>query len=184
MALTPSNMLELGTVAKAFSLPDTVSGKILSLSELRSDVATVIAFVCNHCPFVKHLEKEFAAFASEYKSKGVSVIAISSNNVATHPEDSPEKMKQLAEDLGYSFPYLYDETQEVARAYKAACTPDFYIFDSSLKLVYRGQFDSSRPGNEIPVTGSDMRLALDSIIEGKNVSKEQTASMGCNIKWK
>lgn len=184
MARTPSNMLPLGTLAPDFTLPDTVSGKTLSLDELKSDRATVIMFICNHCPFVKHVDEQLVAVANDYRSKGVSFIAISSNDVVNYPQDGPELMKEEAEKLGYPFPYLYDESQEVAKAYDAACTPDFYVFDGDLKCVYRGQLDDSRPGNGKPVTGSELRAALDEILNGKSVSVPQIPSLGCNIKWK
>lgn len=184
MALTPSNMIPLGSTAPAFTLPDTVSEKKLSLSGLKSDKATVIMFICNHCPFVKHVNEELVKLAGDYMKKGVAFIAISSNNVETHPEDSPDKMKEAAQQLGYPFPYLYDETQQVAKAYDAACTPDFYIYDGDMKLVYRGQLDDSRPSNGKPVTGADMRNALDCILSGKPVPADQKVSIGCNIKWK
>ena len=184
MARTPSNMLPLGTLAPDFTLPDTVSGKTASLAELKSDRATVIMFICNHCPFVKHVDEQLVAIANDYQSRGVSFIAISSNDVENYPQDGPELMKEEAEKLGYPFPYLYDESQEVAKAYDAACTPDFYVFDGDLKCVYRGQLDDSRPGNGKPVTGSDLRAALDEILEGKAVSAPQIPSLGCNIKWK
>ena len=183
MAETPSNMLELGTKAPDFTLPDTVSGKTISLSEAKSDKATVIMFICNHCPFVKHVNEELVRLANDYIALGISFVAISSNDVENYPEDSPEKMKENAQRLGYPFPYLYDERQEVAKAYKAACTPDFYIFDKAMKLVYRGQLDGARPGNGVPVTGEDIRVALDNILAGKPVSTEQRPSLGCNIKW-
>lgn len=184
MAETPSTMLPLGTKAPQFELPDTVSGKTLSLESLKSSIATVIMFICNHCPFVKHVNRELVRLAGDYQSKNVSFVAISSNDVINYPQDSPDKMKETAESLGYTFPYLYDESQEVARDYRAACTPDFYIFDSELKLAYRGQLDDSRPGNGIPVTGKDIRDALDCLIVGHPVSEEQLPSIGCNIKWK
>ncbi len=184
MARTPSNMLPLGTIAPDFNLPDTVSGTSKKLSDLKSDVATVIMFICNHCPFVKHVNKGLVELASDYLPKGISFVAISSNDVENYPDDSPEKMKEAAEELGYSFPYLYDESQEVAKAYDAACTPDFYIFDKDLKLVYRGQLDDSRPDNGVPVTGKDIRAALDAILAVNQVSDNQIPSLGCNIKWK
>lgn len=177
-------MLSLGTVAPSFKLIDTVSDKMISLDEVKSDVATVVMFICNHCPFVIHVNPELVRLANDYQMKGVQFIAISSNDVATHPQDGPEYMKQNAEQLGYSFPYLYDETQEVAQAYQAACTPDFFIFDKDLKLVYRGQLDDSRPGNNQPLNGKDMRFALDQIITGNPVPTDQRPSIGCNIKWK
>ena len=184
MAVTPSTMIPLGNKAPDFSLPDTVSGKTLSLNDLRSDKATVIMFICNHCPFVKHVNDGLVKLANDYLPKGVSFIAISSNDVENYPDDSPEKMKLVAKELGFSFPYLYDESQEVGRSYDAACTPDFYIYDKFLKLVYRGQLDDSRPSNGIPVTGKDMRAALDQLLSEKAVSTEQRPSIGCNIKWK
>mgnify|MGYP001819807392 FL=1 len=184
MAETPSVMLPLGTIAPSFTLPDTVSGTSLSLDELKSSVATVVMFICNHCPFVKHVNEELVRLAGDYQSKGISFIAISSNDVANYPQDGPDQMKITAETEGYSFPYLYDETQEVAQAYQAACTPDFYIFDENLQLAYRGQLDGSRPGNEVPVTGRDIRNALDSLLAGTAVDSNQLPSIGCNIKWK
>lgn len=184
MARTPSNMLPLGTVAPDFKLPDAVSGKTLSLNELKSDKATVIMFICNHCPFVKHVDEGIVSLAKDYQTKGVSFVAISSNDVENYPQDAPHLMKEEAEKVGYTFPYLYDETQAVAKAYDAACTPDFYVFDSDLKCAYRGQLDDSRPGNGKPVSGKDLRAALDEILAGKAVSAQQIPSLGCNIKWK
>jgi len=184
MARTPSNMLPLGTPAPDFTLLDTVSGKTVSLNDLKSDKATVIMFICNHCPFVKHVDEQLVEVGNDYMAKGVSFIAISSNDVDNYPQDGPELMKEEAASLGYPFPYLYDASQEVAKAYDAACTPDFYIFDSDLNCAYRGQLDDSRPGNGKPVTGSDLRAALDDIIAGKAVSTVQIPSLGCNIKWK
>ena len=177
-------MIPLGTKAPDFTLPDTVSGEAKSLADFQPAAALVVMFICNHCPFVKHVNEELVTLASQYQLKGVNFIAISSNDVETHPDDSPEKMKEVAEELGYPFVYLYDETQEVARAYDAACTPDFFVFDKDLSLIYRGQLDDSRPDGEIPVSGADLRTALDSIITGEPVSEEQLPSMGCNIKWK
>jgi len=182
--LVESNMLELGSKAPNFQLPNVVSEKFVSLDELKSDIATVIMFICNHCPYVIHIQQALVEFANDYKSKGISIIAISANDAATYPDDSPEKMRDVAKQFNYPFPYLYDESQTVARAYKAACTPDFYIFDKNLKLVYHGQFDDSRPGNDIAVTGKSMRAALDQILAGKSVATAQTPSMGCSIKWK
>lgn len=184
MADTPSVMVELGTKAPAFTLKDVVSGEQKSLSQLKSDKATVIMFICNHCPFVKHVNKELVRLANDYIPKGISFVAISSNDVENYPQDSPDKMKEVAEEQGYPFPYLYDETQEVAKAYQAACTPDFYIFDGDLNLVYRGQLDDSRPGNSEPVNGKNIRAALDNILTGKPVDENQKPSIGCNIKWK
>lgn len=184
MAVTPSTMIALGTKAPEFTLPDTVSGKNVSLSDLKSAKATVIMFICNHCPFVKHVNIELVRMANDYIPKGISFIAISSNDVVNFPEDSPEKMKEEARALGYPFPYLYDESQSVARAYDAACTPDFFIYDKDLKLAYRGQLDDSRPSNGIPVTGKDIRAALDLLLAGKSIPADQKPSIGCNIKWK
>ena len=184
MAQTPSTMISLGSKAPAFTLPDTVSDKIVSLGDLKSGKATVIMFICNHCPFVKHVNAELVKLANDYIPKGISFIAISANDVVNFPEDAPDKMKLTAKELGYPFPYLYDESQEVARAYDAACTPDFFIYDKDLKLAYRGQLDDSRPSNGLPVTGKNMRLALDYILAGKAVLPEQKPSIGCNIKWK
>ena len=184
MAATPSNMLELGTQAPDFELPDTVTGKNISLRAVQSEKATVIMFICNHCPYVKHVRQELANLGNDYMPKGVSFLAISSNDVEHYPEDSPENMKKVAEAWELPFPYLYDETQEVAKAYQAACTPDFYIFDGDLQLVYRGQLDDSRPGNTIPVTGQDVRNTLDNLLAGKPVDDYQKPSIGCNIKWK
>lgn len=177
-------MLPLGTQAPNFNLPDTVSGENYSLNELKGLNATVILFICNHCPFVKHVNSEIAQLAMDYKSKGVNLIAISSNDAENYPEDAPDLMKQNAIDNNFKFPYLYDQTQEVAKAYDAACTPDTYVFDSQLKLVYRGQLDDSRPGNNIPLTGEDVRHALDCVLEQKENTKPQKPSIGCNIKWK
>lgn len=184
MALTPSNMMPLGTKAPDFKLKSAVSGKEYTLDDLRSDKATVIMFICNHCPYVKHVQRGLVELANDYIPKGVSFIAINSNDISKYPEDSPENMKLVAERLGYPFPYLFDETQDVARAYDAACTPDFYIFDGDLNCVYRGQMDGSRPGNGVPVTGDHIRKALDDILAGKTIEEEQIPSIGCNIKWK
>ena len=177
-------MLELGTKAPDFHLPDTVSGKNFSLENFQNDRALVVMFICNHCPYVKHLQKALAIFGRDVQSKGVAVVGISSNDVTTHPQDAPEKMAEVAQVAGYTFPYLYDETQDVAKAYKAACTPDFFVFDNDRRLVYRGQFDASRPGNKEPITGKDLREAVDAVLEKRTVSPEQTPSMGCNIKWR
>jgi peroxiredoxin len=184
MVLTPSTMIPLGSNAPNFSLPDVISSAQLSLTDLKSDTATVIMFICNHCPYVKHVQSGLVELANDYITKGVKFIAINSNDAVNYPEDSPKNMKAVAERLGYPFPYLFDESQEIAKAYDAACTPDFYIYDYDLKLVYRGQMDDSRPGNGKPVTGNDLRVALDEILAGNELSPEQIPSIGCNIKWK
>lgn len=184
MAATPSVMIPLGSTAPAFTLPDTISGKQLSLVDVMGKAATVIMFICNHCPYVKLLNTALVSTAKEYQPRGILFVAISSNDAIHYPDDSPEKMKIVARELGYPFPYLYDETQEVAHAYDAACTPDFFVYDKNLKLVYRGQFDEARPGNGVSVTGSDLRTALDAIFANKPVPETQRPSIGCNIKWK
>ncbi len=184
MARTPSNMLPLGTKAPDFSLIDTVSDETLSLSDIKGKKGTVIMFICNHCPFVKHVNAEIAKLGKTYQEQGIGFVAISSNDVVNYPADSPELMKENANTEGFTFPYLYDETQEVAKAYDAACTPDFYLFDENLNLAYRGQLDDSRPGNGILVTGSDLRAAIDGVLNGDSVSEIQKPSIGCNIKWK
>ena len=183
MALTPSTMLPLGTTAPDFKLPDT-NGKKVSLTDFKGKSALLVLFICNHCPYVKHLRTGLAQLARDYLPKQVAIVGINSNDVANYPEDSPAKMKEEVKSAGYMFPYLYDESQAVAKAYRAACTPDIYLFDGNQKLVYRGQFDDSRPGNGIPVTGKDLRAALDALLGGQPVSPNQKASMGCNIKWK
>jgi len=184
MALKESNMLALGTKAPAFDLPDTVSGKNLSLASLQSEKATVIMFICNHCPYVIHINEELVALAKSYQEKGVSFIAISSNDVNNYPQDGPDKMKVHAETVGYPFPYLYDESQEVAKAYDAACTPDFYVFNNNMDLAYRGRMDAASPGNGKENNGADLRNALDSLLSEQAISDVQHPSMGCNIKWK
>ena len=184
MARTPSTQIPLGFKAPDFKLPDTVSGKEVSLNDLKSDKATVIIFMCNHCPYVLHVLDGIIKLAEDYIPKGISFAGISANDVENYPDDSPDKMKKLAEIKNFGFPYLYDESQEVAKAYDAACTPEFHIFDKDLKCVYRGQLDGSRPSNDIPVTGSDVRNALDAILDGKPVDENQIPSIGCNIKWK
>ena len=183
MALTPSTMLELETTAPDFSLPDT-DGSMVSLSDFTSCEALLAMFICNHCPYVKHVADGIARLAGEYQSKGVGVVAISSNDVAEFPDDSPEKMKQEKAERGYTFPYLFDETQEVAKAYRAACTPDFFVFNAEGRLVYRGQMDDSRPERGIPVSGRDLQAALNAALEGRQVELDQKPSLGCNIKWK
>lgn len=184
MALTPSQMLPLGTKAPDFSLQDVNSNQMVSLQQLKGESATVIMFICNHCPYVKHVQQQLVKLAQDYQTKNIAFIAISANDVENYPDDAPEKMRDLALQLGYTFPYLYDATQQIAKAYQAACTPDFYIFDKNLLCVYRGQLDDSRPGNGIPVTGNDIRLALDAILANQPVDANQKPSVGCNIKWK
>ena len=185
MSLTPSTMLEIGTKAPDFSLPDTTNnGETVTLDDVSGGRALLVMFICNHCPFVKHVNDELVKLVNDYKDEGLKAVAISSNNIDTHPDDRPELMKEVAEELGYPFPYLYDESQEVAKAYKAACTPDFFLFDADLKLAYRGQLDDSRPGNDKPVTGKDLRAAIDDVLAGNEVTIVQRPSAGCNIKWK
>lgn len=184
MALTPSNMLPLGTPAPQFSLPDTVSGQLLSLAELRSKKATVVMFICNHCPYVLHIIDKLCELASAYKKQGIQFIAISANDVEKYPADAPHKMTEFAQKHHFSFPYLFDETQIVAKNYQAACTPDFYIFDEHLLCVYRGRFDDATPGNKNPVTGKELCAALDDLLKNKAIDENQKPSMGCNIKWK
>lgn len=184
MSLTESTMLELGTTAPDFALIDVATGKTVRRDDFRGQKALLVMFICTHCPYVKHVEKGLAALGKDYAGKSVGIAAISSNDVSTHPEDGPAGLKQQAKALGFSFPYLYDETQAVAHAYKAACTPDFFLFDGDFSLVYRGQFDASRPGNSIPVTGEDLRAALDAALAGKPPLQDQRPSIGCNIKWK
>ncbi|QCX39276.1 thioredoxin family protein [Aureibaculum algae] len=184
MARTPSNMIPLGTKAPKFNLKDTVTDQSLSLTNLKGEKGTVMLFICNHCPFVIHINEELVKVANDYISNGISFIAISSNDVENYPQDAPYLMKKVAKELKYPFPYLYDETQEVAKTYDAACTPDLYVFDTDLKLAYRGQFDDSRPGNGLAVTGSDLRHALDCLLTNKDNESIQKPSIGCGIKWK
>ncbi len=183
MALTNSTMLPLGTAAPDFSLPDTDS-KTISLSSFKNAPALLVMFICNHCPYVQHVAYAIAKMAREYQQKGVAVAGINSNDAQNYPADSPAMMRQEAKKIGYTFPYLYDESQAVAKAYRAACTPEFYVFDKQQKLVYRGRFDGSSPGNPVPPTGADLRAALDAVLTGKAPSSDQKPSMGCNIKWK
>jgi peroxiredoxin len=183
MALTPSIMLPLGTAAPDFNLPDT-NGNLVSLASFKEQAALVVIFMCNHCPYVIHIRAGLAQLARDYTPKNVGVVGINSNDVKNYPDDSPARMKDEVKNAGYIFPYLYDETQAVAKAYRAACTPDIYLFDRGRRLVYRGQFDASRPGNGIPVTGKDLRAALDAVLAGKATSEFQAPSIGCNIKWK
>ncbi|HVV68539.1 MAG TPA: thioredoxin family protein [Gammaproteobacteria bacterium] len=184
MALTYSNPMQAGTTAPAFNLLDTISGKQLTLAQLASDKATVIMFACNHCPYVQHILSKLIAVANTYQNKGVSFIAISSNDVKEYPQDSPSKMQQLAIENHFTFPYLYDESQQVAKDYGATCTPEFYIFEANLQCVYHGRFDESSPGKSVAVTGQDLCQALDAILAGKSIPEPQHPSMGCNIKWK
>jgi len=177
-------MLPLGTIAPSFDLPDVVSGENKSLDSMKSDKGMVVMFICNHCPFVIHVNDEIVKIANHYQEKGIKFIAISSNDVENYPADAPDKMKELAADLKYPFPYLYDESQDVAKSYDAACTPDFYVFDGFMKLVYRGRMDGSTPGNGVPITGLDLRNAIDALLSDGDQSQEQIPSMGCNIKWK
>lgn len=183
MVLTPSTMLPLGTKAPDFSLPG-VDGKTVSLANFKEAKAYLIIFMCNHCPYVKHVAPELARLAREYQEKGVAVVGINANDVASHPDDSPEKMAEEVKSRGYTFSYLFDETQKVAHAFRAACTPDFYVFDKDQKLAYRGQLDASRPDSGIPLTGQDLRAALDAVLAGKPTPDDQKPSLGCNIKWK
>ncbi len=185
MAFTESNMLPLGTAAPAFRLPDTVSGKEISLDDIAAGkAATVVMFLCNHCPYVIHVNPEIVRIAKEYQARGAAFVGISSNDVVNYPEDAPGKMRETALNLGYTFPYLYDESQEVARAYDAACTPDFYVFDGARRLAYRGRLDGARPKNDTPLSGADLRAALDAVLSGQPVAGPQYPSGGCNIKWK
>jgi thiol-disulfide isomerase/thioredoxin len=184
MAYTESTMLPLGTTAPDFILLDTVSGKKRSLSELKSDEATVIMFLCNHCPYVLYINNAIVALAEDYQARGVAFMGISSNDADKYPADGPDLMTEHAKNVGYTFPYLYDETQAIARLYDAACTPDFYIFDGDMRLAYRGRFDGARPKNDLPITGEDMRIALDAVLRGLPVAEKQYPSGGCNIKWK
>jgi peroxiredoxin len=183
MVKTASTMRPLGQQAPAFSLPNT-DGKTISLADFTGKRGLLVIFMCNHCPFVIHLRSALAAFAKEYQAKGLGIVGINSNDISTHPDDSPERMKSEAKSAGYTFPYLFDESQAVARSYGAACTPDFFLFDSDRRLVYRGQFDDSRPGNSKPITGADLRAACDAVLAGKAVPTFQKASIGCNIKWR
>jgi peroxiredoxin len=183
MARTASMMLELGTAAPGFQLPDVVSGHTISLATFATQNALLVMFICEHCPFVKHVEHELANIGKDYKSRNLGIVAISSNSVQTHPQDSPEHLKAMAERLGFTFPYCYDESQAVAKAYTAACTPDFFLFDSNFKLVYRGQLDDSRPGNDKPVAGRDLRAAIDAVLDNQPLTTPQIPSIGCNIKW-
>lgn len=185
MARTPSTMLlELGALAPDFSLPEPATGKTVALADFAGAPGLLVIFMCNHCPYVQHIRSALAAFARDYQPKGLKIVGINANDVASHPDDSPEKMIEEVRQAGYPFPYLYDETQAVAKAYHAACTPDLYLFDADRRLVYRGQFDDSRPGAGIPVTGADLRAAADALLAGRPIPPEQKPSLGCNIKWR
>jgi len=183
MVRTASVMLPVGTEAPSFALTN-IDGRIVSLADFDEQPALLVVFMCNHCPFVKHVAAELARLARDYRSQGLAMVGINSNDTETYPEDAPEKMVQEAQGQGYTFPYLYDPTQEVAKAYRAACTPDFFLFDRNRRLVYRGQLDDSRPGNNVPVTGKDLRAAIDAVLAERPVAEEQRASIGCNIKWR
>jgi len=184
MSLTPSNMIDLRTKAPDFRLLNVKNNQFVNLSEIKGKHGTVIMFICNHCPFVKHVNDELVRLSNDYKVTGFGFAAISSNDVENYPQDHPDKMAEVADELNYPFPYLYDETQEVAKAYQAACTPDFYVFDENLELFYRGQLDDSRPKNGLPLTGRNLREALDALLNNQEVPKVQKPSIGCNIKWK
>ena len=182
MPETPSTMLDLGTPLPSFTLPD-FNGRVVSDADFKGSKALLVAFICKHCPFVRHIRQEFSRFASEYEAKGLEVVAIASNDTKEFPEDGPEGMKQEAAEAGYTFPYLFDEKQQVAQAFRAACTPDFFLFDGDRRLAYRGQFDDSRPKNNVPVSGADLRAAADAVLAGKPAPAAQKPSIGCNIKW-
>ncbi len=186
MARTPSVMVALGTPAPEFHLPDVVTGNMISLDTFAGKTGLLVMFICRHCPYVKHIQHELAKLGRDYQDKDLGIVAISANDAEKYPEDSPESLKEMAKELGFTFPFCYDETQAVAKAYQAACTPDFYLFDRDRKLVYRGQFDDSRPKSDppIPVTGKDLRAAIDALLSGQPISPDQRASIGCNIKWK
>jgi len=184
MARTPSTMLELGTQLPSFSLPDAVSGRTVSNTGVAGRSGTLVMFICNHCPFVKHVLQEIGRVGRDASAKGVGVVAINANDVAAYPADAPDKMRELAGSEGWTFPYLYDASQQTAQAFRAACTPDFFLFDSAGALVYRGQLDESRPGNDAPVNGRDLRSAIDAVVAGRAVPADQKPSIGCNIKWK
>ena len=184
MSLTPTKAVAMGFKAPDFTLLDSRTGDTVSFKDTKGDNGTLIMFICNHCPYVKHVIQELVKIGNEYIPKGIGIVALNSNNIVTYPDDHPDKMKTLAEELNFPFPYLFDESQEIAKAYDAACTPDFNLFDANNRCVYRGQLDSSRPSNNVPVTGVDLRKALDQVLIGEKVPVEQTPSIGCNIKWK
>ena len=184
MAVTPSTMLSLGTKAPNFSLPDVVSGKLISLDTFAGEKALLVMFICRHCPYVQHIKDELARLGKDYAKKDLSIVAISANDITDYPDDAPERLKAMAEEIGFVFPFCYDESQKAAKAYTAACTPDFFLFDAGRRLVYRGQLDDSRPGNNKPLTGHDLRAAIDAVLTDRPVSPDQKPSIGCNIKWK
>jgi len=184
MVKTLSTMLELGTRAPDFSLPDVVSGRAISLASFGDEKAVLVMFICRHCPFVKHVQHELARLGVDYRGRGVGIVAISSNDAASYPDDAPERLKEMADELGFTFPVCFDETQDVAKAYTAACTPDFFLFDQARTLVYRGQLDGSRPDSGEPITGRDLRAAIDAVLFDRPVGADQRPSIGCNIKWK
>jgi peroxiredoxin len=184
MAKTLSTMRALGTLAPDFSLPDVVSGRTITLASFKDDRALLVMFICRHCPFVKHVQHELAHIGIDYRGRGLGIVAISANDVANHPDDAPEHLGEMSAELGFTFPFCFDETQEVARAYAAACTPDFFLFNKERELAYRGQLDDSRPENGIPVTGRDLRVAIEATLSGRPVTSDQRPSIGCNIKWK
>ena len=184
MVLTPSTMLELGTTAPAFELPDVVSGDSVSLVTFEGRKALLMMFICKHCPFVVHIQEELAGIGRDYSGRDVGIVAISSNDADMYPDDAPDQLRAMAQDLGFSFPYCYDEDQETAKSYTAACTPDFFLFDEQRHLVYRGQLDDSRPGNDVPVTGANLRAAIDQVLAGASPDPDQKPSIGCNIKWR
>ena len=184
MAVTPTTSIPLGFKAPDFELPNVIDGNNLSLNDLSHEKGLVVMFICNHCPYVIHVREELVRIAQDYLSKGIGFVAISSNDVKNYPEDGPEEMKELAEKMSFPFPYLYDESQDVAKAYDAACTPDFSVFDANLQCIYRGRMDGSTPGNHVPVTGEDLKAVLDDLLAGNEITKDQKPSMGCNIKWK
>lgn len=184
MTVTPSTMLPLGTKAPEFALPDVVSGKTISLKDFANRKALLVMFICRHCPYVKHVQDELARLGRDYAGKDIGIVAVSANDAASYADDRPDSLKEMATSLDFVFPLCYDETQEVAKRYTAACTPDFFLFDKDRKLVYRGQFDDSRPGSDVPVTGGDLRSAIDAVLTDQPVSRDQKPGMGCNIKWK
>ncbi len=184
MAVTPSTMLSLGTKAPGFSLPDVVSGRLISLDTFAGKKGLLVMFICRHCPYVQHVKDEIARLGRDYAKKDIGIVAISANDITNYPDDAPEHLKAMAEEVGFVFPFCYDESQETAKAYTAACTPDFFIFDAGKRLVYRGQLDDSRPGNNKPLTGRDLRTAIDAVLSDRPVSPDQKPSIGCNIKWK